>query len=65
MDSDDDGNFEDDFHTLISYSLLATNIEGNEFEMHRLVQFSTKKWLELHDELEKWKEKYIIMTAND
>jgi len=62
MDSDDDGNFEDDFHTLISYSLLATNIEGNEFEMHRLVQFSTKKWLELH---EKWKEKYIIMTAND
>ena len=27
--------------------------------MHRLVQFSTKKWLELYDELEHWKERYI------
>jgi tetratricopeptide (TPR) repeat protein len=62
-DSDDDVNFEDDLHTLISYSLLAINVEGNEFEMHRLVQFSTKKWLELYNELEKWKEKYIAIIG--
>jgi hypothetical protein len=35
------------------------NIKGDDFEMHRLVQFSTKKWLELYDLLESWKEKYI------
>jgi hypothetical protein len=38
-------------HTLISYSLIATNVYGNEFEMHRLVHFSMKKWLELYNEL--------------
>jgi hypothetical protein len=58
-DSDTEADFEDDISTLTSYSLVTINTEGNEFEMHRLVQFSTKKWLELHDELENWKEKYI------
>jgi tetratricopeptide (TPR) repeat protein len=58
-EGDVEANFEDDLSTLISYSLVTMNIEGNEFEMHRLVQFSTKKWLELYNELENWKEKYI------
>jgi Tetratricopeptide repeat len=58
-DSDIETNFEDDISTLTSYSLVTMNTEGNEFEMHRLVQFSTKKWLELYNELENWKEKYI------
>lgn len=35
--------------------------DGSEFEMHRLVQFSTKKWLELSDELEMWKERYVAL----
>ncbi|KAF2500541.1 TPR-like protein [Lophium mytilinum] len=51
--------FEEDIHTLRSYSLIGTNIDGNVFEMHRLVQFATKAWLEMNDELEKWKEQYI------
>lgn len=58
-DGDTEADFEDDISTLTSYSLVTMNAEGNAFEMHRLVQFSTKKWLELNDELEKWKEKYI------
>jgi tetratricopeptide (TPR) repeat protein len=58
-DDDTEADFEDDISTLTSYSLVTINTEGNEFEMHRLVQFSTKKWLELHDGLENWKEKYI------
>ncbi len=53
--------FEEDIYTLISYSLISSNIEGNMFEMHRLVQFSTKKWLELCGELESWKERYIMI----
>ncbi|KAH8586899.1 P-loop containing nucleoside triphosphate hydrolase protein, partial [Bisporella sp. PMI_857] len=56
---DTEADFEDDISTLTSYSLVMMNMEGNEFEMHRLVQFSTKKWLEHYDELEFWKEKYI------
>ncbi|OCK74142.1 TPR-like protein [Lepidopterella palustris CBS 459.81] len=51
--------FEDDIYTLSSYSLIRTNIDSNEFEMHRLVQFSMRTWLELNRELETWKEKYI------
>jgi tetratricopeptide (TPR) repeat protein len=53
--------FEDDINILTCYSLVKTNVEGNKFEMHRLVQFSMKKWLELSGELEKWKEKYITI----
>lgn len=33
--------------------------DESEFEMHRLVQFLTKKWLKLNQELEEWKEKYV------
>jgi hypothetical protein len=50
--------FEDDIHVLCSYSLVGINVDG-QFEMHRLVQFSTKSWLELRNELEIWKEKVI------
>jgi tetratricopeptide (TPR) repeat protein len=51
--------FEDDIQTLCNYSLIGTNADGNVFEMHRLVQFTTKAWLEINNELEKWKEQYI------
>src|SRR5256886_1569104 len=61
QDDDMGGDFEDDLHTLSSYSLIGTNLDGNVFEMHRLVQFSTKTWLALNGELERWKEKYIMI----
>ncbi|MCJ1467445.1 hypothetical protein MMC07_006070 [Pseudocyphellaria aurata] len=51
--------FEDDLSILKSYSLVRVNLNGDQFELHRLVQFSTRKWLELNCELEKWTEKYI------
>jgi tetratricopeptide (TPR) repeat protein len=54
-----ESDFEDDIYTLSSYSLIGTNLDATEFEMHRLVQFSTKTWLELKGELEYWKEKFI------
>lgn len=44
-DGEDD--FEDDIHTLISFCLLGMSADGCEFDMHRLVQLSTKRWLEL------------------
>ena len=63
----DDGkeaNFEDNIHTLTSFSLVKMSADKYEFEIYRLVQFSTKKWLELYDELEEWKETYIILMDN-
>ncbi|KAI9860963.1 MAG: hypothetical protein M1813_005642 [Trichoglossum hirsutum] len=58
---DKEADFEDDIHTLTSYSLVEMSEDGNEFEMHRLVQFSTKKWLELYDELDEWKGTYVTL----
>ncbi|PVH99304.1 TPR-like protein [Periconia macrospinosa] len=61
-DSDDDlADFEDDLNVLLCYSLVAMDVDGCHFRMHRLVQFSTIKWLELHNELEYWKERYVIL----
>jgi tetratricopeptide (TPR) repeat protein len=60
-DNDADYDFEDDLNTLTSFSLVATDVDGHQFEMHRLVQFSTRKWLELQGELEGWREKYVTL----
>ena len=57
--------FEEDLNTLTSFSLVTTAIEGHQFEMHRLVQFSTRKWLELEGELEGWKEKYVMLMHHN
>jgi tetratricopeptide (TPR) repeat protein len=53
--------FEDDIHTLCSFCLIEMSEDGREFEMHQLVQFSTKKWLELCSELEKWRATYAAL----
>jgi tetratricopeptide (TPR) repeat protein len=54
-----DHEFEDDISTLRSYLLISLNLEGDMFSMHRLVQFSTRRWLETHGEEETWKERYV------
>lgn len=56
---DAEANFEDDIYTLSSFSFIKTNADGSCFEMHRLVQLSTKMWLERCDELMYWKEIYV------
>lgn len=63
-EADTEAHFEDDIHTLTSYSLVEMSADGTEFEMHRLVQYSMKKWLELSDELEAWKETYVALMDN-
>jgi tetratricopeptide (TPR) repeat protein len=62
-DEEDDADFEDDIQILSSYSLVEASSEGS-FEMHRLVQASTRKWLEVNNQLEHWKEIYTkILNA--
>lgn len=47
-ESDVDANFEDDIDMLRSYCLIGMSGGDDMFEMHWLVQFSMKKWLEQH-----------------
>ncbi|KAI1428853.1 P-loop containing nucleoside triphosphate hydrolase protein [Xylaria sp. FL1777] len=55
--------FERDITTLRNYSLITTNPAGNAFEMHGLVQLSTRKWLDIYGETEKFKEQFISRMA--
>ena len=51
---------EDDIATLRAYDLIGVGAVSDQlFDMHRLVQFSTKTWLEMHGELQRWQERYI------
>ncbi len=53
--------FEHDVHTLKGYSPIGTtDAAGELFEMHRLVQLSTRRWLDSHEESERWKTKYLV-----
>src|SRR6266480_1533634 len=61
---DASSDFEDDLNTLMSFSLVTADVGGSQFEMHRLVQFLMKRWLELNEELEEWKEKYVRLMDN-
>ncbi|KAF2689002.1 hypothetical protein K458DRAFT_329058 [Lentithecium fluviatile CBS 122367] len=54
----DDG-FEDDVLTLRGYSFISANADGATFEMHGLVQLATRTWLEVHGQLEKWKQEFV------
>ncbi|KAL8909866.1 MAG: hypothetical protein Q9171_004816 [Xanthocarpia ochracea] len=56
--------FEEDIQVLRNFSLVALGIENDVFDMHRLVQFATRKWLEQRQEVERWKERYIVIIAN-
>ncbi|KAJ5719220.1 hypothetical protein N7493_007675 [Penicillium malachiteum] len=50
--------FEDAIITLRDYSFISIS-ETNVFTIHRLVQLTTRMWLESHGQLDIWKEKFI------
>ncbi len=60
--SEEDG-FDDDVATLSDFCLVSTNEEGDVFEMHRLVQLSTRKWLEAHGLQERFKGQFVARMA--
>jgi tetratricopeptide (TPR) repeat protein len=55
--------FEENIATLRNYCLVGINETGDVFEMHGLVQLSTRKWLDVHKETEKFKTQYISRMA--
>jgi tetratricopeptide (TPR) repeat protein len=50
----EDEEFEDDLAMLRDYSFVSITADANIFEMHRLVQFSTQRWLKADDSFEHW-----------
>jgi tetratricopeptide (TPR) repeat protein len=51
------------FGTLQAFSLISVDKVGATFEMHRLVQLSTRKWLDQQSALVHWQEKALSLLA--
>jgi tetratricopeptide (TPR) repeat protein len=51
--------FDEDWRVLNNLMLIKTNLDGHHFNMHRLIQHTTARWLELNGELKAWMKKYI------
>jgi tetratricopeptide (TPR) repeat protein len=52
-------NFDEDWRVLNNLMLIKTNLDGHHFNMHRLIQHTTARWLELNGELKAWMKKYV------
>ncbi|KAJ5857210.1 Tetratricopeptide-like helical [Penicillium solitum] len=63
-DSDTSLDFEDDITTLRDYSFITIN-EKSSFMMHRLVQLTTRAWLNLHEQIDQWKDKFISILCDE
>lgn len=53
-DEEETEEFDKDIGMLHGYSLVTINENGKDFEMHRLVQVATKRWLKNHEAFEDW-----------
>jgi len=49
--------------TLQAYSLIKTEKGGTSFEVHRLVQLSTQRWLSLQNRQTEWQEKALELMV--
>lgn len=54
-----DLDFEDDVAILRDYSLISIMGDSNSFTMHRLVQLTTRVWLQSHGKLDQWRDVFI------
>ena len=58
-DDDTEGEFEDDVAMLRNYCLVGVVDDEKEFEMHKLVQLSTRRWLRVHGQEAEFQDRYI------
>ncbi len=59
----DDG-FEDNILALQNYSFISVNMDSTTFEMHRLVQLATQKWLKASKQKKQWKQQFIAKSKD-
>ena len=50
--------------TLQAFSLVTAGVGGAGYEIHRLVQLATRKWLESQGKIEEWQEKALLVVAD-
>jgi hypothetical protein len=62
-DSEAEDVFDDDVSMLRDYCLITPNQDGDEFEMHGLVQLSTRKWVEAFGRQEEFKQQFITRLS--
>ena len=51
--------------TLLAFSLITAETGGTSFEMHRLVQLSTRKWLEFQGEIMYWQQEALLVLSRE
>jgi hypothetical protein len=56
--------FDDDLQMLRSYSFIAVTADPSVFEMHRLVQFAARHWLEANNWLAYWGSHFVEILDN-
>ena len=64
QEADRDIDFTTALGTLRAFSLVNPGIEGAGYEMHRLVQLATQKWLEIQGKIGEWQVKALLVVAN-
>ncbi|KAF2175475.1 TPR-like protein [Zopfia rhizophila CBS 207.26] len=60
-----DAAFDEDFETLQVYSLIAATAETDMCEMQALVQFCTQVWLSSFSNVERWRQKFVGLMAEE
>jgi len=55
--------FTEDWRVLNNLMLVKTSLNGLHFNMHRLVQHTTKRWLEINGEMNAWSTKFVSIMA--
>ena len=50
--------------TLKAFSLVSAGVDGTTYEIHRLVQLATQKWLEMQGKIQVWQEKVLLVVAD-
>ncbi|KAI0191890.1 P-loop containing nucleoside triphosphate hydrolase protein [Astrocystis sublimbata] len=58
-----DDQFQEDVSTLRDYSFITITDNGSMFEMHRLVQLATRRWLETKGQQERWNHEFLYRLA--
>ena len=62
---DADSEFDDDLDTLRAYSLVTATAESDMCEMHQLVQFCTRVWLSSFSNIERWRQKFLMLMSRE
>ena len=62
---DGDLEFEDDLAILKGYGLIIVNVDGEAFEMHRLVQLATRKCIERHSDIDRWRQIFLKCLSTE